>query len=74
MFKPCVLKHSIFVFAALTLVFTLTGAHLAQAGGFNVDSLVTFTPLTSTYRTTNNTTGCPARLCREVHLHSEVDE
>jgi Tol biopolymer transport system component len=64
MFKPSVLKHwtipSIFVFAALTLVFTLTGAHLAQAGGFNVDSLVTFTPLPSTYRTVSNTTGCPA--------------
>ncbi len=64
MFKPSVIKHwtipSIFVFAALTLVVTLTGAHLAQAGGFNVDSLVTFTPLSSTYRTTTNTTGCPA--------------
>jgi len=64
MFKPSILKHwtipSIFVFAALMLVVTLTGAHLAQAGGFNVDSLVTFTPLSSTYRTVSNTTGCPA--------------
>ncbi len=45
---------------ALALFLMVTGVPTAQAGGFNVDSLVTFTPLSSTYRTTTNTTGCPA--------------
>ena len=31
-----------------------------QAGGLNVDSQVTFTPLSSTYRTVTDTSGCPA--------------
>src|SRR5262249_5127478 len=36
-----------------------TYVHPAQAG-FNVNSLVSFTPLSSTYRTLRDTTGCPA--------------
>lgn len=45
---------------ALTLFLILTWGSVAQAGGFNVDSLVTFTPLPSIYRTVTNTTGYSA--------------
>jgi hypothetical protein len=55
--KPVILGLSTL---ALTLFLALTRGSPAQAAGFNVDSLVTFVPLSSTYRTRNNTTGCPA--------------
>ena len=38
----------------------LTATSSAEAAGFNVNSNVTFNPLASTYRTSTNTTGCPA--------------
>ena len=34
--------------------------YMNPAPGFNVDSLVTFSPLSSTYRTMTDTSGCPA--------------
>ncbi len=43
---------------ALVLAFAVVSS--AQATGFNVNSLVTFTPLTATYRTLGDTVGCPA--------------
>ncbi len=44
----------------LALVIMLIASSSVEASGFNVNSEVMFTPLTSTYRTTNSTTGCPA--------------
>ncbi len=42
----------------LAFILALIGGRPAQAGEFNVDSLLTFTPLSSTYRTVTDTTGC----------------
>ena len=45
---------------ALAFIFTPIGELPAQVGGFNVDSLLTFTPLSSTFQTLSDTTGCPS--------------
>ena len=44
---------------ALGIALTLAATSSAEAAGFNVNSHVSFAPLTSTYRT-SDTTGCPA--------------
>lgn len=44
----------------VALVLVLTSAASAQAEGFNVNSSVTFVPLPATFRTSTDTTGCPA--------------
>ena len=45
---------------AMAFILALTATSPAWASGFNVNSDVTFTPLTSTYRTVSDATGCPA--------------
>jgi hypothetical protein len=57
---------------ALGIALTLIATSSAEAAGFNVNSNVTFTPLASTYRTSANTTGCPAVAGNS--LHRIVDE
>ena len=60
--KACDLNRrlSLTFIVTLAIVVTLTATSSAEAAGFNVNSNVTFTPLASTYRTSTNTTGCPA--------------
>jgi hypothetical protein len=43
----------------VAFILTLIGGLPAQAVNLNVDSLLTFTPLSSTFRTVTDTVGCP---------------
>jgi hypothetical protein len=57
---PCLTRSIRKSALALAVFLALTWGSSAQTGGFNADSLVTFAPLSSTYRTVTDTDGCPA--------------